>query len=140
MRIDSITRAVPVLLLSVAIAGCSDDNGDSPTDLPPSLEGSWIATSFVVDGIDAIDLGMGMSVFFQANGEYSILTTNDMLDMCDEGMTTCEVVGDYTATSTTLTFDPQEDPSVFTYTITGNIMTMTGALDGMPVVATWERG
>ena len=139
MRLYSIVRAIPALVVWAAVASCSDDNGGALTAGPETIQGSWIATSFVVGGVDAIALGMGMSMFFEADGEYSFLVSNDMLDMCDIG-TTCEDVGTYTATSSTITFDPGEDPVVFTYSITGNVMSLSGSMEGAPVTATFERG
>jgi len=137
MRLYSPRRFIPALLVSVALAGCSDDGGTAP-DIPISIQGSWIATSMLTGGQDLIADGMGLSFFFTADGEYSYLVTNDLAGFCDSG-TTCEDFGDFTATSSTITFDPREDPAVFNYTLIDGVMTLSGTLDGFPIVATLER-
>jgi hypothetical protein len=118
--------------------GCGDDEG-ATAPVPTSILGTWVVTSIIVEGNDLAQLGMGLSFHFSNDGEYSFLVTEDRLGICDVGPF-CEDFGDFSVTDSQIVFDPAEDPKPFTYTVAGNVMTLTGVMNGIPVVLTLERG
>lgn len=121
-------------LIPVAVA-CSD--GFEP---PAGLAGTWNATSLIVDGDDYVAEGMTLRFTFSDNGDYSYTVTGDLLDFCDAGGPNCSDGGDYTATSSQLTFDPgSTDEETFSWTIAGDTLTVSGTIDGLVLVFTFQR-
>jgi hypothetical protein len=112
---------------------------DSATEPPPGLVGTWNATSLVVGGVDLMDDGMTLRFTFSANGEYSYTVANDFLDFCDPGPN-CSDSGDFTATSSQITFDPGEDfEETFSYTVTGSTLSISAVIDGFNFAFTFEK-
>ena len=127
--------------LAVALAtlagGCSDD---PPAPLPSLLVGTWDATSISAFGQDLIAQGMTLSVTFASNGNFTIEVTGDLTGQCDPGPD-CTLTGTYTSTPTTVTVDPNTDPTAadqltFNYFIQGVTLMLTGSIQGIPVSIT----
>lgn len=139
MKTTNKLKTAGVLLLGAALltAGCGEDEG-STAPVPTSILGTWIVTSIMVEGNDLAQLGMVLSFHFSADGEYSFLVTEDQLGMCDAGPF-CEDFGDFDVTATQIIFDPAEDPKPFSYSVSGDVMTLTGVMNGIPVTLTLER-
>ena len=120
----------------VPIAACSDD--DDGTDPTSVLVGSWTFTSLSGLGQDFIALGMDLELELTSAETYTFTVTNDMVEFCDPGPD-CTVTGDYTATASTITLDPTDEPTTFTWAISGNTMTWTGSIGGTPATAVMTR-
>jgi hypothetical protein len=130
--------ALVVAAAVLTAPGCGGD-GDGPTQpVPPQLLGSWIVTSLVVQGQDLVAQGMSLSFHFSAEGEYSFLVHDDLLGLCDEGAD-CSDWGEFSASSSHITFDPGPGSETCTYSIAGNIMTLSGVLNGKTMNATLQR-
>jgi hypothetical protein len=141
MRARHESRALLTLLLlaSAAAAGCGgDDDGGTTAPVPSAMQGSWIATSVLMGTQDLIAQGMHLSFHFSADGEYSFLVSGDLMGMCD-GAANCDDWGDFAVSGSQITFDPVENPVVFAYSLSGNVMTLTGSIEGVAVTFTLER-
>lgn len=132
---------VAALVATSFLAACSsdDDNGD-PTG-PPSLTGTWVATSFVALGMDFIAGGMGVTLTFANNGTYTLQVTNDLVELCgDQQVTDCTQTGTYTSTASTLTLDEgSPDELQINYTLQGSTLTFNFSIDNNPIVVTLAR-
>ena len=135
-RLAVLVRLTAVVLLSPLVAGCSDD--DDGTDPTSALVGTWTVTSLAAQGQDFITLGMDLELELESGGTYTFTVTNDLVEFCDPGPN-CVVTGDYTATASTITLDPADEPTTFTWTIQGNTMTWTGSIGGTPATAVMTR-
>jgi hypothetical protein len=124
---------------SFAVAACSEDS----TGPELTIVGTWNVTSFEIGGTDAIAGGMVMTMTFtgsKTSGTYSIQITNDLLELCDNQQPSCNPTGDYTATDTQVTFDPDgDDATVFNITFQGSSMTWNGEIDQQQVTVTLAR-
>jgi hypothetical protein len=136
--------AVLALTLSVTpfILGCgSDEEGNGGTGPEVSdFVGDWNATSFVVDKTDLVADGTSIIFSFTAT-TYSFVIANDANGvLCDSGPTSCGESGDLSSTETTFTFDPgTNDEVTFSYNVTGDTMTVSGAVDGTAISATFQK-
>jgi hypothetical protein len=105
----------------------------------PELLGSWNATSLVVDGFDLMGDGMTLRFTFSDDGGYTYTVAGDQLDFCDPGPN-CSDGGDYTATTSQVTFDPgTDDEETYSYTIAGNTLVITATFGGSPLTFTFQR-
>ena len=122
--------------LAVALAACSSDESTGPD---PALIGDWNATSIVALGTDLIADGMTLVATVNNDGTYELDITGDLMGACDPGPD-CVVTGDYTATATQITFDPGTvDQTVLNYSISGNNLTLSGNIGGIPVTFAFTR-
>jgi hypothetical protein len=125
-------------LMLPLLVGCSDKEPTGPGSDP--LIGTWRVTRFEAFGVDAIALGLSMTISFTGAKTYTAQLTDPSGDSCDNGATTCTETGAYTSTSTQITLDPGTDDEVtLAYSIQGITMTFTGNLDGIPVTMVLER-
>lgn len=129
------------------IAGCSDSNngsggsGGGGTGPPavPALVGSWLSTSLVAGGVDASTQGMTLNFTFTNTSQYSMAVTGDLLGFCTPGPN-CTDNGDFSSTSTQLTFDPGTvDATTLNYAIVGTVLTVLGTIDGTSVTFTFTK-
>ena len=121
--------------LTMFVVACSD-GGFEP---PAGLVGTWNATALVVDGLDLMDEGMTLRFTFTEDAEYSYTVTGDMLDFCEVGPG-CSDGGDFSTTSNQITFDPgSTDEETFSFTIAGDVLTVTATIDGSLFVFTFEK-
>ena len=126
------------LLALLALAACSDDDGGTGP-AASALHGTWNSTSLVANGMDAANLGMAMSFTFNSNDTYSFSVTQDELDLCG-GATDCSDSGTYSATGTTLTFDPgSSDATTLSWSVSGDTLSVTGMVDGVNLSFTFVR-
>ncbi len=117
-----------------AVVACSD--GFEP---PAGLVGTWNATSIVAGGVDYQAEGMTLSFTFFDDGEYSLTVTGDLLEFCDAG-TDCSDGGDFTTTASQITFDPgTTDEETLSWTIAGDMLTVSGTIDGSAISFTFQR-
>ncbi len=129
-------RAASLLAAAlIQLPACSDDE---PTAPGASLIATWNATSFVTMGQDFIAQGMTLRMVFSAAGTYTLTVGNDLIGACAPNPD-CVETGNYTATTTQLTIDPGPDETVFTYTIQGTVLTLTGSIDGTAVTIILSR-
>ena len=83
--------------------------------------------------------GMGFSIQFTADNEYSLSITNDQIFFC-EGGTNCSDSGEFEASDTRITFDPgTEFEGTISYSIVGNTLTFSGTIDFTSLSGTLER-
>ena len=136
LRRRTISTAVLTLTLGFAIAGCSDETGP---EVNPAVVGTWNATSFVVTGAgDLITQGMTMAFAFAGNGTYTFTITNDQGGLCD-GAADCSDSGSYTASDTQIVLDPEDDPQVLAYSISGATMTVNADIDATAVTLAMDK-
>jgi hypothetical protein len=111
------------LLVAVAV-GCNDST--SPA-LPSDFVGDWLASSYVVTNLantsqseDLTVLGMTLSLTFT---ETTYSGTADFLDEVPE-----EFSGTYAISGNQLTLNEtgELEPDMMTYTLSGNVMTLSG--------------
>lgn len=135
LRTRQIAAALVITSIAPMVSGCGDDN---IVDSNLALLGSWNATVLLVDGVDLIDDGMTLSFTFNANGEYSYSVTGDLLEFC-EAVAACTDGGDFTATSTQFTLDPDTiDSVVLAYSVTGGTLHVFGSVDGFDLDWTFQ--
>ena len=136
----TLLRAIrrPLLVTFAALVVVAVGCGDSTTEPPPGLVGTWNATSIVVGGIDLMDDGMTLRFTFTADGQYSYTVTNDFLDFCDPGPN-CSDSGRFAATSSQITFDPGPDEETFSYTVSGNSLGVSAVIDGFTFAFTFDK-
>lgn len=135
LRTRQIAVALVIASIAPMVSGCGDDN---IVDSNLALLGSWNATVLLVDGVDLIDDGMTLSFTFNANGEYSYSVTGDLLEFC-EAAAACTDGGDFTATSTQFTLDPDSfDSVVLAYSVTGGTLSVFGTVDGLDLDWTFQ--
>ena len=135
------TILLALVAFATALSACSDDdNPAGPGGNQDAYVGTWTATSFVVSGMDLIDLGMGLQATFTTSS-YSLTVTDDVVGICAESASTdCTETGDLSGNGSQVTFDPgTADEIVFAYTIVGSNMTITGEIDGEPVSITFRK-
>jgi hypothetical protein len=144
-RVGHLLRTI--LLFSAAallISACGDDSTEPDDDV--TIVGMWNVTSFQAAGTpDPIAQGMEMTLTLTGTttaGTWGIGVENDLIEICDEGETTCNDGGNYTATATQLTLNPgdPEGETVFTFDIDGTELTLVGTIDGIPVTIVAEAG
>ena len=126
------------LLLFVAplLLAC---NGDETGPNVSEFVGSWSATSFVADGTDIVAGGTTITFTFTET-TYSFSVTGDTnAFFCDPGVTSCGDNGDLGSTSSSLIFDPgTADEVSLSFNVTGDILTVSGTIDGITLSATFQ--
>lgn len=131
-----------LVLIAITPVACSDDDDDpnGPPDTDP-LVGTWNATSLLADGTELLGGGLAFSISFDEDGTYTTQVSGDVLGVfCEPPQTACGDSGDYTNTSTTLTLDGgTADETVVSYVIAGDVLTLTGDLDGTAAVLVFSR-
>ncbi len=134
-RTTLLARILLTVPLGVLPAACSDD----PVEPGSALVGTWNATSFMAMGQDFIAMGMSIRAAFASGGTYSFTVTGDLIGACDPNPD-CVDTGTWSATTTQLTLDPgTADEEIFAYTIAGTVLTLTGDIDGTPVVIVFNK-
>ena len=129
------------LALSVApvLVGCGgDEEGTGPN--VSEFVGTWSATSFVADGTDIVAGGTTITFTFTET-TYSFAVTGDTNNFfCDPGVTVCGDNGDLGSTSGSLIFDPgTADEVSLSFDITGDVLTVSGTVDGISLSATFQK-
>lgn len=125
-----IIAALAVTLLALPLGvGCGDDEPTSPQD---RLVGIWNCTRFAgTEGgvtIDLMDQVDSITLTITDHGTYTLsITGDDDFAFCS-GSANCTESGTYSATSSTITFD---DETTFNYSISGNVLAITGTDDGV---------
>lgn len=139
MRARSARLVVTLGLATVlfpAVSACGSDGGNGPGD---ALLASWNATSFVVQGTDAIADGMSLVMTFESGGTYTLEFTNDQIGACSPGPD-CIQTGTLDYTGTEFTFDAGTvDEVTLNYSIQGTTLTLTGSIEGIPVTVVLTR-
>jgi hypothetical protein len=122
-------------ILPALLSGCSSDDPSAPA-AESALVGSWNVTSFATATEDFIAQGMTLAITFSSSGTYTLTFTNDLIGSCNPGPN-CTDSGAYSATASTLTFDPGTmDESVFNFVVAGNTVTLTGSIAAIAVTIT----
>jgi len=134
--------AVLALTLSVTplLLGCGEDDPPTGGGGTSDFVGSWVANGFVVDGTDIVAGGMTISFTFTET-TYSFNVTGDTDEFfCDAGDTACGDNGDLGSTATTLTFDPgTPDATTLSYAVNGDVLTVSGTIDGSVIGASFSK-
>ena len=141
LRLPRSTILFALVAFAAALSACSDDdNPAGPGGNQDAYVGTWTATSFVIAGMDLIDLGMGVQATLTTS-TYSLTVTDDVVGICDQaGSSDCTESGTLSGSGSQVTFDPgTQDQAVFDYTIVGSNMTFTGEIDGEPVSITFHK-
>lgn len=133
--------AALALTLSVTplLIGCGDDDPTGGGGAS-AFVGSWNATTFVVDGTDIVAGGTTISFSFTEN-TYTFAVTGDTNSvLCDSGVTSCGEGGDLGSTATSIIFDPgSSDEVTFTFNVSGDVLTVSGTIEGSTVTATFQK-
>ncbi|KPK07543.1 MAG: hypothetical protein AMS20_02580 [Gemmatimonas sp. SG8_28] len=125
----ALTALVPI------VVGC----GDSGTEPPDELVGTWNATAIVVEDHDFTDDGMTLTYTLRANGEYSYTVTNDQFDYCDPGPS-CSDSGDYAVEGNQITFDPDTVwEETYTYSLVATTLTISSTFGAVTFTLTFEK-
>lgn len=129
-------------LVSTLVLACGGDSSTGPA-IDEAFIGTWDATSFVVAGTELItpESSFFVSLGLYSDGSYELIVTGHQSGLFCEGPASCNIDGDYTFTGDALTFDPgTEDELNATYSVSGDLLTVSGTIDGIPFSATLERG
>ena len=144
-RLYNFAALALVLCVTPLLLGCPGDdpeNGGNGGTGPnaSAFVGSWSATTFVADGTDIVAAGTSITFDFTET-TYSFSVTGDTSEFfCDTGVTSCGDGGDISSAATTITFDPgTEDEVTLTYNVTGDVLTISGTIDGETLTATLQR-
>jgi hypothetical protein len=128
-----------VLLALAAVVPIVVGCGDSGTEPPDELVGTWNATAIVVEDHDFTDDGMTLTYTLRANGEYTYTVTNDQFDYCDPGPN-CSDSGEYTVEGSQITFDPDTAwEETYTYTLAGTTLTISSTFGSVTFTLTFEK-
>ena len=130
-----------ILLVSVFIISCSDDDNDSTTGpdsndgLDQSLVGTWVLTKILSPiAANPEDVGIALTVVFNDDGTMELIIEDD------EGTTTFP--GTWSTKNGDLTITLEEsDPGTSPYSINGNIATINQfpvEFQGNPILASLE--
>lgn len=130
-----------VLFAAIAAAGCSEE-GTEP-DINEAFIGDWFVSSFVVDGVDLVtEPGSNLSVSFgfYSDGSYQLIVGGDISGLlCDSGQS-CQEQGDFSFSGNVITIDPgTADALNLQYSVAGDVLTLSGTLDGTAFTATFAR-
>lgn len=135
-----VRMAFVALAFGVLFAGsCGDEaNMNGPGSDP--LLGTWVSTSLMAGGMELSDNGLTLTFTFESDGTYTSSFANDTDMVFCETATSCTDAGSFTHTSTQFTLDPgTTDEAVVGYSISGSVMTVTGDIDGTPIVFVFSR-
>jgi Lipocalin-like domain len=135
LRVVFVTMAFGVLF-----AGSCDDEANMNGPGSDALLGSWVSTSLMAGGMELNTNGLTLTITFESDGTYTTSFANDLDMLFCEGATSCTDGGPYTRTGTQITLDAgTTDESVVGYSISGDTMTVTGDIDGTPIVFVFHR-
>ncbi len=134
--------AALVVVVAFVLGACGDDDPAGPG--ADAILVSWQVTAFIAGPTDLVSDGMGMDAILNSGGEYLSEVTNDQVGVCGDATgQDCSSTGSYAYTATTVTVDDDDpvDAVTFAYSITGtgDFMTWTGSIDGIPVEITFQR-
>ncbi|HSH76200.1 MAG TPA: hypothetical protein VLA09_10995 [Longimicrobiales bacterium] len=134
-------RSAHIVLASLLfLSGCDGDSTDP--NVEEAFIGNWIATSFVVDGVELIDIGSAFNVSFGffADGSYQLIVGGDEGFLFCDAVPSCVDDGDFTFSGNVITLDPG---TVFElslqYSVTGDTLAVSGNLNGSQFTAVFER-
>jgi hypothetical protein len=128
-----------ILLLFTALIPIFVGCGDSTTEPPAELVGTWEATALLVDGYDLMGDGMTLTYTFTSGGEYSYTVANDQLDFCNPGPN-CSDSGEFTVSGNRITFDPDTVwEETYSYTLSGATLTVTATFGGSTFTFTFAK-
>ena len=131
-------RLLPLMMLFAA--ACNGDSTDPNID--EAFIGNWVATSFIVDGVEWIDVGSAFNISFgfYSDGSYQLIVGGDELGVFCETQTACNDDGDFSFSGNVITLDPG---TVFEldlqYSVSGDTLTVSGNLDGQAFSAVFQR-
>lgn len=135
LRVSCVAVAFGVLF-----AGSCNDNANMNGPGSDALLGTWVSTSLMAGGMELSDNGLTLTITFESDGTYTTSFTSDLDMIFCEGATSCTDGGPYTRTGTQITLDAgTTDESVVGYSISGDTMTVTGDIDGTPIVFVFRR-
>ena len=135
MTIRSFALLSCAVVLIPLTSACDDGEDTIPTS---GLSGSWEATSFVAQQGNLLDQGMGMDVELTNSSTYNLTITGDRAGLCNPGPD-CTRTGNFSADQQTITLDPGPDGLTFTWVRTGETMTWTGTVGGVPATITFDE-
>jgi hypothetical protein len=134
-------RRTAFLLAVLLAAGCSSDGG-TDVDINADFIGNWITTSFVLEGVELMTppSSFYVSVGFFSDGSYQLIAGGDDDGVICVGSTSCVESGDFSYTGTVIRLDPgTADEFSFTYSVTGNTLTISGDSDLGEYTAVFEK-
>jgi hypothetical protein len=134
-------RTVGIFLsLLVFALACGGDSTEPNID--QAFVGNWVSTSFIVDGVELMAPGSAFYVsfgFFSDGSYQSIVGGDDDLFLCD-AVPSCVDDGDFSFTGSVITLDPGTvDAFDLQYSVSGDTLTVSGNIDGVPFSAVFER-
>ena len=124
------TSSLGIALLASVALGCSDSAagpGSNGEATPAQLVGTWVGSSYIVTSLastalsaDLFDLGMTLSITFTETSYTGVSTFPGELDE--------NFSGTYTISGNQITTNEvgQTTPEIFTYSLSGSILTMSG--------------
>ncbi len=124
------TSSLGIALLASVALGCSDSGtttGPTGSATPSQFVGQWVASSYVVTSVantvlsaDFFDMGMTLTLTFTET-DYTGVST--FPGDPDENFS-----GTYTISGLQITTNEvgQVDPEIFTYTLSGSVLTLSG--------------
>ncbi len=131
---------VSLVVGSLAVGCGGDDEVTGPTPQSGPIIGTWTATSFSIDGFDAIAAGATITFTFSPDGTYAVAVTGDQAGFFCEGTPNCTETGFFSATTSTVVFDEgTADEVTVTISIVGNQLTVNGTIEGFAVSAVFVR-
>lgn len=133
---------------SFGCSGSSSSGGTAPPPVPvgaAALPGSWQATVFTINGLDAIALGSIISLTLEipsavGNNTWLISVANDVVGLCDLPVG-CAASGELQIDSNSqFVFDPgTPDQIVWTYVAEGTELRIVGTdTDGTSIMAAFD--
>lgn len=100
------------------------------------LTGTWTFLSYVVAGVDFLDVVESFDITFDSSGGLSSSVTGDWDNVYCDGASSCTVSGTYALTRSTITFDHgTPEQTTINYGIDSDTMSWSGDLDGMTMSA-----
>lgn len=130
-----------VLFAAIAGSGCNGE-GTEP-DINEAFVGDWFVSSFVVDGVDLVsEPGSNLSVSFgfYSDGSYQLIVGGDTSGLLCDLALSCQEQGDFSFSGNAITLDPgTADALTLQYSVVGDVLTLSGTLDGTAFTATFAR-
>lgn len=144
MMIPPLPHGLRTLLffgLIVAVASACSESATEP-DIDEAFIGSWITTSVIVDGEELVspESPFYVNVGLWDDASYSLIVRGDESGLFCDGSASCNEDGDYSYSGSTITFDPgTEDALSVQYSVDGDVLSLSGSIDGTTFSALLER-
>lgn len=142
MRTATRRSFTPILLAVAALVVGPGCESSTDPEIDEVFVGDWISTSFTLGGVEQMVPGASfyISMGLYDDMSYQFIVGGDDSGLLCDGPPSCQEQGDYEYTASRITMDPgTADAFSMQYSVSGNVMTLSGSLDGTSFSGSLER-